>query len=65
MKKLHLINNLVLILLITWFISCLVISYKFNLSEWAEVWVQYLWWLMLFFWLFWIVMKWWDFTIKK
>ena len=64
MKKLHLINNLVLALLILGFITCIVICYKFNLWEWANIWVSYLWGLFLFFSLFWIFMKWWEFSLS-
>ncbi len=64
-KKLHLINSLVLALLTTWFILCIYIIFKYNISEWAQVWVEYLWWLLLFFALFWIFMKYWDFFIEE
>ena len=65
MKKIHLINSLVLALLTTWTISCIYIIIKYDLPESSAIWVQYLWWLMLFFWLFWIFMKYWEFIIKE
>ncbi len=63
MKKLHFINSLVLILLISWFIICCIIL-TLNIWEWAKIGVWYLWGLFLFFSLFWIFMKWWQFTLQ-
>ncbi len=64
-KKLHIINSLVLALLTTGFIWCIYIIIKYNLDNSSSIWVQYLWWLFLFFGLFWIFMKYWEFFIKE
>ena len=63
MRKLHKLNVLVLVLIIIWFIWTMVVEFFFT-TPWAsdDIWVIFLAWLHIFFWLFWVVMKYWEFS---
>ena len=65
MKKLHIINCLVLTLLTIWFIASMIVNFAFT-TKWApwDVWVIYLAWLFFIFWSFWIFMKSWEFILE-
>ena len=64
-KKLHIINCLVIALLTIWFISTMIVNFYFT-TPWAtwDVWVVFLGWLFFIFWAFWIFMKSWEFILE-
>ena len=65
LKKLHIINCLVISLLVIGFISSLIINFYFT-TPWApwDVWVLFLAGLFFIFWVFWIFMKSWEFVLE-
>ena len=63
MRKIHKLNVWVLVLIIIWFSWTMAVELFFT-TPWAsdDIWVIFLAWLHIFFWLFWIVMKYWEFS---
>lgn len=63
MRKIHLLNIWILILIFLWFIVSLTVGMYFT-TKWNawDIWVYLLAWLHVFFWIFWLIMKYWEFT---